>query len=110
MIVSYENGKALGGGSHLIETVHGNNHKYVEVKIVSIDEVVPSNRKISIIQLDVEGFEEPALIGAMSTIRMNKPILILENLPSEAWLTDNIFQLGYKIVGDVCGNTILKVG
>lgn len=109
MVVSDDKGRSLGGGSHLVETIH-NNNKYIDVKIVRIDDMVPQDRKVSILQLDVEGFEKPALTGAMATIRKNRPILILENLPSKDWLSDNIFQLGYRIIGEVCENTVLKVG
>ncbi len=110
MMVSDENGRALGGASRLVEAGNRNsNGQFAKVEIVKIDEVVPANRNIAILQLDVEGFEQSALSGAIETIKRCKPILILENLPEAGWLAENILQLGYKITGDVCGNTILRV-
>ena len=107
MRVLDEGGRALGGASHFIGDEIENKNQLTEVEIVKIDDAVPSNRQVSILQLDVEGFEKYALMGAISTIERNKPLLMLENLPEESWLSDNIFQFGYKVIGDINGNTIL---
>jgi FkbM family methyltransferase len=108
MVTSNADGKSLGGGSWIIqETEEGSTEGSIAVEVVTVDEVVPSERKISIIQLDVEGFEKPALAGALKSIRRCRPILILESLPDEDWLSANILQLGYKIAGQACDNTIL---
>ena len=54
------------------------------------------HRNVSIIQLDVEGFEQPALKGAMTTIARCRPILILETLADHTWFTERILCLGYR--------------
>jgi FkbM family methyltransferase len=109
MMVSDEAGTSLGGESRLVATMpEKTNAKFTLVQVVRIDDVVPSGRKIAILQLDLEGFEKSALVGAISTIKRNKPILILESVPEEKWLTQNIFGLGYKSIGNVCGNTIFR--
>ena len=108
MLVTDKTGKPLGGESRLIGAKSNAKGQMVRVKVLKIDDVIPTDRDISIVQLDVEGFERPALMGAMATIERCKPILILENLPKEDWLSENIFQLGYKIVGKVHANTILS--
>ena len=82
------------------------------VDIVTVDEVVPPERMVSIIQFDVEGFEKEALTGALMTIHRCKPTIVLEQLPEEGWFSKNILSLGYRIVG-VAGekshkNTILS--
>ena len=103
-----EIGRSLGGASRLVEENSDHNeNRLIEVKIISLDAVLPSDRQTAIIQLDVEGFEQPALAGAMKTIKRCMPILILENLPDEDWLNKNIFSLGYRKTGRVAGNTIL---
>ena len=95
MMVSDETGRSLGGGSRLVEAAYEqNNNHFTVVKVVKIDDVVPVDREIATLQLDVEGFEKSALIGAISIIKRNRPILIFENLPEEDWLAENIFQLG----------------
>ncbi len=109
MMVSDETGRSLGGASYITETKYmKSDNQFTMVKIVKVDDVVPPDRKIGILQLDVQGFEQPALIGAISTIKRDRPILILEGLPEEDWLTQNIFQLGYKFIKSVCRNMILK--
>ena len=111
MMMYDEIGRSLGGASRIYE----GNYDYkkggfAEVEVVSLDDVLPSDRRIAIIQLDVEGFEKPALAGAFEAIKRCKPILILETLPDEDWLNENIFGLGYRKTGTVHTNTILTAG
>jgi len=109
MMTSDSKGRALGGGSQIILNNNlVNESSYQAVEIVTVDNIVPSDRTISIIQLDVEGFEKPALAGALKTIQRCKPIIILETLPNSDWLSENILQLGYKISEKVHFNTILR--
>jgi FkbM family methyltransferase len=113
MVVLDNCGRSLGGISRIVErSDEGNKKGLVNVDIVTIDEIVPPDRTVSIIQLDVEGFEKEALTGALTTVRRCKPILVLEWLPEESWFSKNIIALGYRI-GGVVGekshkNTILS--
>lgn len=91
-----EDGTTWGGGSRIEENV-ANSCETEEIYIVTIDSTVPSDRLVSIIHLDVEGFEIPALEGAMETIRRCLPIIIVETLPDKKWLKDNLFELGYAV-------------
>ena len=101
-------GISLGGGSRIVlETDERNEEGLITVEVVTVDEVIPSERKVSIIHLDVEGFEKPALAGALKSIRRCKPILILESLPDEGWLSTNILQLGYRKAWKAYDNTVL---
>ena len=109
MLVTDQTGKSLGGSSKLIESTSDSNKQAIQVEILRIDDRIPTDRNISILQLDVEGFEQQALSGSLATIRRCKPILILENLPKEDWLSENILKLGYKVVGKVHVNSILAV-
>ena len=50
---------------------------------------------ISVIKIDVEGFELEVLTGALETIRKNKPVIILEIWPDNkekylTWFTNNL--------------------
>ena len=109
MLITDRIGRALGGGSKLIKSDSQSQGQSVRVKVLRIDDVISSDRNISIIQLDVEGFEQQALAGAMETIRRCKPMLILESLPDEDWLSANLFTLGYKVKGKVHINSVLSV-
>ncbi len=108
MMVQNEKGVNLGGASTIVSKDHQKG-QLVEIEIASIDNAIPNHRKISIIQLDVEGYEEQALKGAIETIKRCKPIIILENLPDESWLKENILSLGYKATGKLHHNTVFKV-
>lgn len=99
----YENGSSISAGAR-IDASHQVNDRYTAkenkkttINTVTIDSVVKD--EISIIQLDVEGFEIHALKGAMETIRKYRPILILENVEQDnEWMSKNIKPLGYKKV------------
>jgi FkbM family methyltransferase len=98
-------GEALGGASRLVrpgEALPGS----VEVAVVAIDDVVPADRKVDVIQLDVEGSEGAALLGALATIVRCSPVLILESLFGGDRLPDEIASLGYAPTGTVHDNVI----
>ncbi len=107
-------GQALGGASEIVESEKATaNEKFDSVNIVTIDDVIGSERHVSIIQLDVEGHEKAALIGAMQTIQRCKPIIILEvlsrnDLFESQWFKDNFLALGYQHAGKIHGNDIYQ--
>lgn len=78
--------------------------------LVSLDEIIPPDRHISIVQLDVEGHEEQALKGARKLIERCRPILVLENdhgLISSSWFKKNILSIGYKVANKLHDNRIV---
>ena len=82
-------------------------NRFKEVDIVVLDSVIPPERAVTIIQLDVEGFERHVLEGAMETIRRCKPILILETLPESDSLSEILSSLRYRVSGKLHENTVL---
>lgn len=107
MKIADHTGQSLGGGSHILRHSHATTGDDVEpVRLVSIDETIPDDRLVSVIQLDVEEYEQPALAGALRTIRRCLPVLILENLPEPAWFSANILALGYRESGKVHRNAV----
>lgn len=102
-----DDGVVWGGGTRIVPDTKSKDTE--EVFVMTIDEVIPHNRDVSIIHLDVEGYETPALEGGMKTIKDNLPILILETMPTNEWLSKNLYSLGYSITGKLHRNTILKV-
>jgi len=111
MRIADNRGKSLGGASRFTnENYHNCKEQFITVDIVTIDEVVPANRRVSILQLDVEGHEQEALAGAIKTIRRCQPILILESLPHhQEWLSRYLFKMGYRATGEVHANTIFEI-
>jgi FkbM family methyltransferase len=99
------NGQALGGASRI---VNGGGAGREEVTAVRLDDVLPPESDIGVLQLDVEGFEEPALRGALGTIARCRPTLILESVPA-AFVDSELVPLGYRRTGMVCDNTVFSV-
>jgi FkbM family methyltransferase len=101
-----EHGSAWGGLSRIVDAP-ADGPDYEAVTTVRLDELLPPHADVGILQLDVEGFEQPALTGALDTIIRCRPILILESVPS-AFVTAHLAPLGYRRAGEVCANTIFQ--
>lgn len=102
-------GEFMGGGSEIIKDDDPWDGTIVNINIKSLDTCVPTDRHISIIQLDVEGYEEQALKGSILTIKRCKPILILEDetdSTEDNWFRDNIKSLGYSRVDQLHNNKV----
>ncbi|WP_347312611.1 FkbM family methyltransferase [Defluviimonas sp. SAOS-178_SWC] len=73
---------------------------FLEVEVKTLDSLVPTGRHVSLIQLDVEGFEGPALMGARSIIERCHPIFILEGRGIKAkWLNEKFRGCSYVDAG-----------
>ena len=46
------------------------------VPFATVDGIVAADRRVAVVQLDVEGHEQSALIGAMATIERCRPIAV----------------------------------
>ena len=113
MHTSDAQGKGLGGASRLLAEGEGQevDGGTDTVRIVTIDETVPEDRNVAIIQLDVEGHEKEALGGALKTINRCRPMIIVEvleesTLLQSGWFADNIIALGYREIEEIDGNSI----
>lgn len=112
LIIGDKRGVGLGGCSMIAESV---DDKYLseKVNIVTLDEIIPKDRIVSILQLDVEGYEEQALKGGIELIKRCKPILILEDdkgVTSSEWFKDHILGLGYRIDSNLHYNKLVLPG
>lgn len=101
-----KDGSPMGGHSHFVNEMAPG---VVSVPAVKLDDVIPADRSISILQLDVEGHERAALAGAARLIRRCKPILILEEFRRPRWLRKRFGDLGYKRRGKLHGNVVWSV-
>jgi FkbM family methyltransferase len=103
------NGLPLGGGSHLIaDPARAPGIGSEQVHLVAVDDVVSSDRPVAVIQLDVEGHEQEALAGAMRTIARWRPLIVLETVPPESWISEHLAPLGYRVAGSVDANTVVR--
>lgn len=108
-------GVPLGGASHIVAGDSQEAGATQPVQVLRLDEAVGTGRPISLIQLDVEGYEQEALSGALGTIRRWRPVIILEiwahsPLPESSWFRDNILSLGYRRTGNLHGNAVFECG
>ncbi|MEP4148373.1 MAG: FkbM family methyltransferase [Halioglobus sp.] len=106
-------GRSMGGKSRIIAQEDYDEARDEKIRITCIDEAVPVDRNVSIVQLDVEDHEKAALTGALQTIKRCLPILILEvrkesDLLDSAWFADTILSLGYKQTDTVHGNVVFR--
>lgn len=111
MIVQSRTGVNLGGMSRILKTQEKTG-KTIEVEVNRIDDIIPQNRSISIIQLDVEGYEKQVLNGALETIARCKPLLLLEdneNIIGSEWFNQHIRSMGYEIHKKIHANTLLVI-
>lgn len=99
-------GLAIGGSGHLVDAPEGVGTTE-EVQLLAIDETVGLDRWVAVLQLDVEGHEEPALAGAMGTIERCRPLIIVETLP-ESRVMEDLSNLGYRAAGVLDGNHVLR--
>lgn len=109
LATSDRKGVALGGGSQLIDdpsSAEGLSNE--QVNLVAIDEVVSGDRSVAVIQLDVEGHEQEALAGAMRTIERCRPLIVLETLPADSWVAEQLVPLGYRVAETIDANTVLR--
>ena len=92
-----------GGLSHFV-TEPGDGVEAVAAAM--LDFVVPLDRKVSILQLDVEGHEKQAMLGAYHLVNRWAPILILEYFNKPQWIARRFPGLGYRHIGKLHGNHV----
>lgn len=94
-----DDGRALGGESYLVE--EGDlppEDRTEKVPLVSIDQVIPDDRKVGVIQLDVEGHEGQALEGAVGVIQRCRPLVVVETPSRADWPVKHYLEtLGYQV-------------
>jgi FkbM family methyltransferase len=101
-----DDGSALGGMSKF-------GKEGVATPVMALDSHIPTDRMISVLQLDVEGFEEQALRGAVRLIERCSPILILELQPGSTlaqseWYKTNIIGRNYYETNRLHQNIVLE--
>lgn len=102
-----KNGTRLGGWS-AIKRQPGREQDCVTVRTSSIDEIVPEDRPVRLIQLDIEGGEYNAIMGAKRTIERCRPALVLEGPPRRNAVTNLVESMGYEKIKRVHGNNVFR--
>lgn len=116
MQVARPGGKRIAAGEKIIADAPADHPQFESVPLVTIDSLVPKSRKVSVLHLDVEGFEGKALIGAARILADHAPLVVLES--GKAWRNrtylDELATLapkaGYRLVGEIEKNAIFLAG
>lgn len=74
------------------------------IPIVRVDDLI-DRRDVDLIMLDIEGYEIKALKGMLFTIKMNRPVMFIEN-PSAEVLSWMDIVADYKVVDQSAMDTI----
>lgn len=101
---------SLGGSSTFTNQKQGKRSTTkVMTQIVTLDSIIPSTRKIDMIQLDVELYELQALQGAVKILQRDNPTLILEMFEGhDVELRQFLKEQGYSEVCKLHDNTVWK--
>jgi len=102
-------GEVLGGASRFVDGNPSGLEERELSPVATLDSLLPADRPIAVIQLDVEGHEQRALTGALVTVRRWRPVLVLETLPEARWIAAHLAPLGYRQTAVVHDNAVLAV-
>ncbi len=112
--VSRRGAKDIAARAHIVEGAAPDDKHTIEVPVVQIDSFIPKTRRVSILHLDVEGFEVKALTGAVRVLSDSKPLVVLED--AKPWkckhyaqtLNDLCKGAHYRHVGSMENNSIFR--
>lgn len=77
LVETREEDRHRGGGSFVVSDPERQTFATQRVSLISIDQLAIED--LSLIQLDVEGFERQVLEGALATITRHQPVVVLED-------------------------------
>lgn len=102
----------MAAAAKLVPDAVGEGLRQVPVK--RIDDLVSESRHVSVLHLDVEGFEVQAVRGAQKMIERCRPMLVLEGgkrkprMMYHAFLAEVFPGLEYTYFGSIENNSIFK--
>ena len=112
--VTRRGGAPVAAGVAINPDLPLDDERVIPVEVKTLDSLVPATRKVTILHLDVEGFEEPALRGAARIIGQNRPLVVLEagkpwkQRLFQAVLQDIAPDAGYRFCGEIERNAIYR--
>jgi FkbM family methyltransferase len=102
-------GKFLGGGSFICHAEKLSGDEMEQVLSITLDDTIPHDEKIGLIQLDIEGHELQALQGAERILCEQHPLLILEVWDNKSQALEQFLQAhGYTYVTSLDGNRVYE--
>lgn len=85
------------------KVIRSSDDRTLNIPMKPLDEIVSPTKKVSIIKMDIEGFESEALLGSHRILSENSPILYIEAASNENKnkIDKILLPLGYKSIGVV---------
>ena len=72
--------------------------KKIKVETRTLDQMVGEDKIPALIKIDVEGFELEVLEGGLQTIKVSKPLMIIESFPpKQERVVKTLVKIGYRI-------------
>jgi FkbM family methyltransferase len=68
-------------GGHFLSNSDGESTGRVEVQVLPLDELLNPDAPIDFIKIDIEGFDHLAIAGLRRTLRVHKPLVLVEFYP-----------------------------
>ena len=93
-------GSAIAAAARINPDLSGDDPRGIPVDVVTLDTLVPADRQVSVLHLDLEGFEVPALEGAARILRDHAPFVVLEGTRSRRQQT--YLEALNRLTGSVC--------
>lgn len=98
-----DNGTPMAARARVVDEAM--RERTVEAEVARIDDLIDASRRVSILHLDLEGHEWPAILGARRVIEACRPMIVLE--AEKAWavrgyetrLQETFKGLGYRLSG-----------
>ncbi len=97
-----DKGRHIGGLSRVVEEESQDTEKVCQIKI---DDVICHTTPISILHLDLEGYELNAINGAINIVKNWKPIIIIEDNGNDYIDLEN---LGYRYTKRIHNNLVWR--
>ncbi|RAI03607.1 hypothetical protein DLJ53_03720 [Acuticoccus sediminis] len=99
-VEDFEKGEPAAAQSAINARASASDAGYIEVDVKTIDDLVERGRKVTVIHLDIEGFERQALRGAVRIIRNQHPKLVVEGRRTTVEWLERVFpRAGYQMIG-----------
>ncbi len=112
--IARKDGTIVAAGETLSPDLAMDDSRVIPVEVTTLDTLVPKSRKVSVLHLDVEGFEEQALRGGTRLINDHAPLVMLEAGKPWKWrhftqvLAEIAPKSGYRFSGEIERNAIFR--
>lgn len=112
--IARADGKKIAAGERIVADMSPEDDRGIEVDVATLDSLVGADRRVTVMHLDVEGFEMLALKGASRILKDQRPLILLE--AGKPWkqkaclttLNELVPGAGYELAGVIERNAIYR--